>query len=116
MRSAEVYELAGNQWTSIAPMLHKRSDFASIVFRREVYAIGGFAGEHYQASVERYNTAGNSWSHVINLQMDDLQDADGEVCGQVELLDIISHVWSVASSLSVPRSALKAVIVENLFG
>ena len=50
-------------------MLHSRSDFASIVYRREVYAIGGFAGDHYRASVEKYNPGGNSWSYVTNLQV-----------------------------------------------
>ena len=41
---------------------------------------------------------------------------DGEVSGHVELLDITNNVWRTASPLTVPRSALKAITVNNFYG
>ena len=44
------------------------------------------------------------------------EDLDGgEVSGEVELLDLNRNVWTVAPNLTVPRSALQAIKVENMY-
>ena len=44
------------------------------------------------------------------------EDDEGEICGDVEVLDLEKNVWKSAPSLTVPRSALKALRINNFYG
>ena len=46
----------------------------------------------------------------------DPEDDEGEICGDVEVLDLEKKVWSPAPSLTLPRSALKALKINNFYG
>ena len=186
--SAEVYSPETNQWADISPMLHARAaDFASVVYRGKIFAIGGFHDFHCQSSFEAYDPESDSWTFEGDLQIarsgasavvaqdriyilggrtdggerlasvecitpglvntvrhevppmlhrrsyfsallldpntimvvggfrEDPEDVDGgDVSGDVELLDLVRNVWTVAPNLTVPRSAIQAIKVENM--
>ena len=58
----------------------------------------------------------NPYFKVVGGFKKDPEDAEGEICGEVELLDLEKKVWSLAPSLIVPRSALKVLQVNNFYG
>ena len=64
LRSAEKFDIATNEWTEIANMQSRRSDFASTVYEGNILAIGGFNGEGWLNSIEKYNPQTNSWTTI----------------------------------------------------
>ena len=44
------------------------------------------------------------------------EDDEGEITGLVEVLDLEKKVWSLAPSLTLPRSALEALRINNFYG
>ena len=47
--------------------------------------------------------------------MKDPEDDQGEICGVVEEFDLEKKVWKLGPSLTVPRSALNSVHVDNFY-
>lgn len=53
LKTAERYNPETGQWEEIAPMAEGRRSHATVTMPDGVYAIGGFNGTKYLASVER---------------------------------------------------------------
>ena len=57
----------------------------------------------------------NWYFKVVGGFKKDPEDDQGEICGVVEELDLDKKVWKLGPSLTVPRSALNSVQVDNFF-
>ena len=58
----------------------------------------------------------NPYSKVVGGFKKDPEDDEGEICGEVELLDVEKNVWRSGPALTVPRSALRVLQVNNFYG
>jgi kelch-like protein 10 len=67
LNSAEYYEPGTNQWTVIAPMLHRRSGVGIIAYDDAIFAVGGFDGVERLCNTERYSVATNTWSLIADM-------------------------------------------------
>jgi len=88
MASVECFTpgLVANVWHPVPDMLHRRSDFSAVLLdSNTIMVVGGCPG------------------------------AMDSTLGQVEFLDISQNVWRVGPDLKVPRSALRAVSVDNFY-
>ena len=57
-----------------------------------------------------------SYFKVVGGFKKDPEDDAGEICGEVELLDVEKKVWRSGPALTVPRSALRVLQVNNFYG
>lgn len=68
MNTAEVYDVAANQWTYIPNMTSARSGVSLIAFGNTLYAMGGFNGFTRLASGEKFSTDSNlEWTEVAEM-------------------------------------------------
>ena len=128
-----------DSWSVVGNLQGGRSGASAVVAGDKIFILGGFDGSQRMASVEcltpglvanvwhpvpdmlhrRSNFAAvlvdNNTIMVVGGKRRDAQDANGEVCGQVEFLDISQNIWRVGPALSVPRYGLRAVKVENFY-
>ena len=135
----ERYDPLENRWSLVGSLQGGRSGASAVVARDRIFVIGGYDGSHRMASVECFTPGlvANVWHPVpdmlhrrsnfsaVLLDSNTImvvggfrrnsQEAEGEVCGQVEFLDISQNVWRVGPDLKVPRSALRAVSVDNFY-
>lgn len=70
LRSAEMFNIQDNAWTSLPPMKVARGRVAVAVLNNKLYACGGSDGHHELRSVECYDTETNKWSFVADMQME----------------------------------------------
>ena len=108
-----------------------RSNFSSVVFEDQIYAIGGFDGFNRLSSVERYNPKTDSWVIVGNLASP-RQGASSIVCKNkiyvlggfdgverlrsVECFDIKWNgtlQWHEVPNMVTCRSHFAACVMEN---
>ncbi|CAI9718023.1 influenza virus NS1A-binding protein homolog A-like isoform X1 [Octopus vulgaris] len=68
LRSAEMFNIQDNVWTSLPPMKVARGRVAVAVLNNKLYACGGSDGHHELRSVECYDTETNKWSFVADMQ------------------------------------------------
>ena len=139
--SFEAYDPESDSWTLEGNLQIARHSACAVVAQDKIDILGGFDGVERLASVEcitpgLVNTVRhevppmlhrrNSFSALLldpNTIMvvggfrEDPEDVDGEwtESGDVELLDLVRNVWTVAPSLTVPRFALQAIKVENMY-
>ena len=64
LRSAEVYDPLTDKWRSLPEMNDPRRALAAAVLADGVYAIGGFDGNAYMSSVEKYEEGQAGWCYV----------------------------------------------------
>ena len=138
--SFEAYDPESDSWTFEGNLQIARSGASAVVAGDKIFILGGFDGGERLASVEcitpgLVNTVRHEVPPMLHrrsnfsaLLLDpdtimvvggfrkDPEDLDGgEVSGEVELLDLTRNVWTVAPNLTVPRSALQAIKVENMY-
>nr|CAH7713718.1 unnamed protein product [Callosobruchus chinensis] len=63
----ERYDPSTDSWSSVASLSSKRDAVAACVFGDKLYAVGGYDGSHYLATVECYDPAANEWSAAAPL-------------------------------------------------
>lgn len=68
LRSAEMFNVQENVWTSLPPMKVARGRAAVAVLNNKLYACGGSDGHHELRSVECYDAETNKWSFVADMQ------------------------------------------------
>ena len=137
--SFEAYDPESDSWTLEGNLQIARHSACAVVAQDKIDILGGFDGVERLASVEcitpgLVNTVRHEVPPMLHrrsnfsaLLLDpntimvvggfrkDPEDVDGgEVSGEVELLDLIRNIWTVAPNLTVPRSALQAIKVENM--
>ena len=138
--SVEKFNPGGNVWSHVTTLQVRRSGACAVLANDRIYVLGGYDGVDRLASVECFSPGlmgvtrhvvpdmlhrrsnfsavlvDSNTIMVVGGFMKDLQEEDGEVSGHVELLDVTNNVWRTASPLTVPRSALKAITVDNFYG
>jgi N-acetylneuraminic acid mutarotase len=62
--TAERYDPATNKWELIASLSEGRRALSVVALPDGIYAIGGYSGKNYLASVERYDIEQNVWTRV----------------------------------------------------
>jgi len=55
------------KWTTMAPMRRARLYFAAVLRENYIYVFGGYDGEHWVVSAERYSIVDNSWEELPNM-------------------------------------------------
>lgn len=62
LSSVEYFDPMTNEWTSVAPMIKRRSAARAGVVRGDLYVVGGWCdGSTNTASIERYDHQTNNW-------------------------------------------------------
>ena len=62
------YDVAKNEWNQIAGMLTPRTDFATVVLNKVLYAVGGVDNlGHTLSSMEFYNVEENKWHYTSSM-------------------------------------------------
>ncbi|XP_064600849.1 kelch-like protein 28 [Liolophura sinensis] len=64
----EYWDPESNVWHEKSPMIHRRSAFAVVTFQENLYALGGYDGQVYHRSVERYCWQSDEWTPVTAMQ------------------------------------------------
>ena len=67
LNTAEVMDVATQEWRNIADMNTRRRGVGAGVLNGKVFAVGGHDGERCLSSVECYDPEEDTWSHVGNL-------------------------------------------------
>ena len=138
LNSIEKYDVASNNWTIVGHMVTPRSGASAIAHGDKIYIIGGFDGTQRLSSVECFtpgvtrcvwhqvpslaNCRSNFSACVLNDNeiaviggfKKNAMDEIGEVCSDVEILNVADNSWSPGAPLNIPRSALACVSCRNL--
>ena len=138
--SFEAYDPESDSWTFEGDLQIARSGASAVVAQDRIYILGGLTdGGESLASVEcitpgLVNTVRHEVPPMLHRRSyfsallldpntimvvggfrEDPEDVDGgDVSGDVELLDLVRNVWTVAPSLTVSRAYLQAIKVENM--
>nr|CAB3259362.1 kelch-like protein 12 [Phallusia mammillata] len=102
LSSCEKFDLLGNKWMAINPMLQKRYGHATVVCDGSVYCIGGHDGNTCLASCERYDMNTEKWNEIAPLHK-----KRNYVAGVV--LD--NTIYAI-----VPQNRLKFMTQQQMFG
>src|SRR5262245_47459558 len=114
-------------WTTRAPMLAARSEFAAAVVGADVYVAGGFGGGD---RVNRFDTAGGTWRPVADLPeavhhpgvaaldgrvylAGGYSLADATASAAVWAYDPASDTWQRRADLPTPRGALGLAALDG---
>jgi len=62
--TAEKYDFGTQKWTVLGKMSDQRRALSAVSLPNGVYAIGGYDGEKYLNSVERYDQDTDEWVKV----------------------------------------------------
>jgi len=65
--SAERYDPVKGTWEMIAPLKQGRRALSVVALPDGIYAIGGFSGQQYMSSVERYSIENDRWTTIAPL-------------------------------------------------
>ena len=115
-------------WHALPPMLESRWQFSAVVYRGEIWALGGKNASHDLASVEAFD--GKSWIETIALPkpisagssavfQDTIYHAGGTRAGEatpyasVYRLNLEKGSWDVVASMNRPRSSHGLVVFEG---
>jgi len=63
----ERYDPQKGKWEQIAPLNTARRALAAVTLPDGIYAIGGFDGESYLSTVEKYEESTNEWVFVSSM-------------------------------------------------
>ena len=138
MNSIEKYDVESDTWTVVGNMVTPRSGASAVVQGDKIYIIGGYDGTERLNSVECF-TPGMTrcvWHQVPNMVncrsnfsacalnnteiaviggfKKNAVDEIGEVCSDVEILNVSENTWSTGAPLNIPRSALACVNCSNV--
>lgn len=61
LKAAERYDPKTNKWEVIADLNIPRRALSAVALPDGIYAIGGFDGQNYLSSIEKYDESKNEW-------------------------------------------------------
>ncbi len=135
----DVYDIAGNTWSSAAPMALARNHMFSGVVNGKIYVIGGRIAHAFVAAsqntdvVEEYDPATNSWG-AQRAKMPTARSgggwatyggkiyvAGGEVATNslvgafraLEAYDPATNSWTIMPSMPMPRHGVAGAVIGN---
>jgi len=122
-------------WTSAAPMLVKRQEFAATTASGRIYALGGASFASVSdpgtllALMESYDPATNTWSPrrsmptarrglvagTINgvIYAAGGADSSGTPLGTLEAYDVASNTWSARAPMPTPRTGVAGGVIDG---
>lgn len=124
----EVYNPRSGSWSSISPMLWKRSRMGVTSLHKQLYVVGGYDGVSDLASAEFYNPLNNRWSYITPMgtkrsclgicAFDGLIYAcggyDGASClSSMERYDPLTGVWSSCPAMNTRRRYCRLAVLDN---
>lgn len=68
LKSCERFSFERKCWEGIADLNSPRRALAAVCLKNGVYAIGGFNGTNYLATVEKYDAGANRWDFVASMK------------------------------------------------
>ncbi len=123
--SAEIYNPATGQWTTVASMyLARYSHTATLLGNGKVLIVGGFAPGSYTTETEIYDPVADTWTVVTSMTAGRgehtatlLQDGrvlvaggyDGGQTNAAEIYDYTNDTWTTVGNLNVGRTLHSAV-------
>lgn len=129
LAKAEMFDPHKNEWRETLPMSEKRCGLGCAVLGDSIYAVGGHDGQNYLSSVERYDTAKETWFKdvppmvnartsigvaVLNGCMYAIggQMSDGAT-DKVERYDPGNNVWTPCASLNQKRLGAGVTVMDG---
>ncbi|KAL0271210.1 UNVERIFIED_CONTAM: hypothetical protein PYX00_008380 [Menopon gallinae] len=124
----EVYNPRLERWTSIAPMLYRRSRSGVTGLGKLLYVVGGYDGSADLATAECYDHQANKWSTITPMGTKrsclGICSHDGliYVCGgfdgasclsSMERYDPLTGVWSSCPAMNTRRRYCRIAVVDN---
>jgi hypothetical protein len=128
--SAEIYDPAGNSWSSVASMSTARAEHTSTLLSNgQVLVAGGESGS--AANAELYDPVANTWSptgsmvtprfaHTATLLSNGkvlvaggVASTGGIAVASAELYDPVANTWSAAGSMADARADFSATLLPN---
>jgi N-acetylneuraminic acid mutarotase len=68
LRSVERYDTVTRRWEFTRPMQIPRRALSAVTLADGIYAIGGFDGQNYLNSVEKYDEYSNTWTMITGMK------------------------------------------------
>lgn len=130
-RATLVYDLTGDRWDALAPILTEREHPAAAVLDGRIYAIAGRAGGDNLDVAEVYLIAENRWETIPSLPTarsglaatildghvavvgGEAIDGSGHTFAELELFDPALGQWAARAPMPTARHGLGAVVVNG---
>jgi len=128
----EVYDVATNTWSTLAPIPIAVSDAAAEAFNNKIYVFGGFtAGPGARNLVQIYDIAGDSWSSGSTTGFTARSNLSAGICGSNihlvggvvtvamgnlvthEVYNTVTNTWIAEDPVPTAISEVQAVSVGN---
>lgn len=113
----------------LGEMSHPRRALSAVSLPNGVYAIGGYDGESYLSSVERYDQESDQWIQVqpmnnkrctlSSVSSNDLRyiyaigGFNGSALGSVERYDVIENKWELRPNMNSKRFMHASVLIRQ---
>ena len=127
--STEKYSFKNKSWTILGSMNNPRRALSAVSLPNGVYAIGGYDGEHYLNTVERYDQDSNTWVSVAKMKqkrctLSSVRSNDcryiysiggfnGGALETVERYDVIDNKWEFIKSMKSKRFMHASVMIRQ---
>ena len=127
--TVEVYDIATDTWTTVAPLNAPRSDLVAVSHGGKIYAIGGWDGNQVVGTVEVYNPTKDTWTTLTSMSIPRsnlVADVKGNTIyaigghdgvtgnlGANEAFNIAKGTWSPKASMITARSEMDSAIVGD---
>ena len=116
--TAERFDITTGKWEMLAKLGEGRRALSVVALPDGIYAIGGYSGKHYIASVERYDIQTNVWTLIEPMQSPKctlscvvsvpdfryiyaLGGFNGKPLNEVERYDITEEKWELLTSANM---------------
>lgn len=129
MNTAERLCLETGKWEILPPMKETRRALTAVALPDGIYAIGGYNGKDYVASVEKYDFFRNEWITVASMKtprctLSAVASSDcmhiyatggfnGNALETVERYDVVKEQWEQVASMKNKRFMHAAVLVNQ---
>ena len=129
-REVLCYVPSSDFWYPLAPMIHSRFSFSTLLSDNYLYAIGGYTDDMPTNRVERYNFAADRWEELVGLpqavcnhgavsfngEIYVIGGGSGDSCSQ-SVYKFIKNLnrWELVTKLKVPRRGASVVAHKHLY-
>jgi N-acetylneuraminic acid mutarotase len=116
--ATEVYDPSTNTWTTKAPMLTARSDFAIVACENKIYAFGGkIPGKEIASSqltnvTEAYDPATDTWTTKTSMPKADSDFSANVVDGKIYLIGAQTQVYDPANDSWTTKTPVPVVAAD----
>eukprot|EP00357_Protocruzia_adherens_P030869 CAMPEP_0115012512 /NCGR_PEP_ID=MMETSP0216-20121206/24783_1 /TAXON_ID=223996 /ORGANISM="Protocruzia adherens, Strain Boccale" /LENGTH=1414 /DNA_ID=CAMNT_0002381587 /DNA_START=141 /DNA_END=4385 /DNA_ORIENTATION=- len=129
LRQAERYDIENDSWEEIPPMKCFRKGLSAITLPDGIYAIGGYDGEKYLESVEKFDPFDDAWSPIRSMNIPKgaatalsspefqyiyvIGGFNGNPLGYVERYDVLNDSWELVSPVRQKRFMHTSLILSR---